>query len=690
MKRIYFSIAFLALATLASAQGVDRTKAPKPGPAPVINIGDPATFALPNGLRVFVVTNTKLPQVSATLTIDRDPLLEGEKAGMLSLAGSVMRRGTTQMDKATLDESVDFLGASLSTSATAVSGSALKQNFPKLLQLMADVTLRPSFSAEELEKVRTQSLSGLAQAKDDPETIVGNVSGMLVYGKNHPYGEFETEETVKRVTVADIKNYHETWWKPNIAYLIFVGDITTNEAMKLATEKFGGWAKGDVAKKQYPAVMPPAKTIVAIVDRPSSVQSVISINAPVDLKPGTADAIPTSVMGNILGGGFSSRLNQNLREKHAFTYGAGGGVSSDKLVGSFNASASVRNEKTDSAVGEFINEFNRIRNEAASDSEVTALKNYMSGGFARSLENAGTIASFALNIARYNLPKDYYRNYLTRLSSVNAAEVKAMANKYVPVNNLIITIVGNAKEIAPGLEKYGQIKYYDIYGNEVAAPVVKKVDASVKGEDVLRKAIEASGGEAAIAALKDISITGTVSLMGQSFTYEQQHVFPDGFSTAVKMGEMSLMSQTKKGEVYTMTMQGAAQEADPAAKKDLDAKAALIEERYYLANPGYAFQVKGIESIEGKEAYNVQITTPDSAVSNSFYEIATGLKLQDVKEQDGGPMGKLSVTTKYTDYKEYNGVKIPTRILIDAGMLKQEISITDVKVNQGLKTSDLK
>jgi zinc protease len=690
MKRIYFSIALLAVASFAIAQGLDRTKAPKPGPAPVINIGDPATFSLPNGLRVFVVTNTKLPQVSATLTIDRDPLLEGEKAGMLGLAGSLMRRGTTQMDKATLDESIDFLGAGLSTSATTVSGSSLKQNFPKLLQLMADVTLRPSFNTEELEKVRTQTLSGLAQAKDNPEAIVGNVSGMLVYGKNHPYGEFETEETVKRVTVADIKNYHSTWWKPNIAYLIFVGDITTNEAMKLATEKFGGWAKGEVARKQYPAVLPPAKTLIAIVDRPSSVQSVISINAPVDLKPGTVDAIPASVMGNILGGGFSSRLNQNLREKHAYTYGAGGGVSTDRLVGSFSASASVRNEKTDSAVGEFIYEFNRIRNEVASDSEVTALKNYMSGGFARSLENAGTIASFALNIARYNLPKDYYRNYLTRLAAVNAAEVKSVANKYVPVNNLIITIVGNAKEIAPGLEKYGQVKYFDVNGNEVAAPVVKKADANIKGEDILRKSIEASGGEAAVAALKDITLTGTVSLMGQAFTYEQINVFPDGFSAAVKMGEMSLMSQIKKGDVYTVSMQGATQETDPEAKKDLDAKAALIEERYYLTTPGYKFDVKGIESVDGKEVYKLLITSPGGAVSQSFYEVATGLKLQDIKEQDGGPMGKLNVTTIYSDYKEYSGVKIPTKILIDAGMLKQDISITDVKVNQGLKTSDLK
>ncbi|WP_416439780.1 M16 family metallopeptidase [Phnomibacter sp. MR] len=674
---------------LLQAQTIDRTKAPKPGPAPVINIGDPASFTLPNGLKVFVVTNTKLPQVSATLTIDRDPLVEGDKAGMLSMAGSLMRRGTSKMDKATLDESVDFLGGELGASATSVSASSLKGNFPKLLQLMADVALRPAFSNAELEKIRTQTLSGLAQAKDDPNSIAGNVSGMLVYGKSHPYGEFETEQTVKNVTVADIKNYHSTYWKPNIAYLIFVGDITTNEAMKLATEHFGSWTRGDVPKKQYAEVKQPAKTLIALVDRPSSVQSVISINSPVSLQPGTPDAIPTSVMGNVLGGGFSSRLNQNLREKYAFTYGAGGGVSTDRLVGSFRASASVRNEKTDSAVGQFLYEFNRIRNEAASDSEVTALKNYMSGGFARSLENAGTVASFALNVARYNLPKDYYRTYLTKLNAVTPANVQAMASKYVPVNNLVITIVGNAKEIAAGLSKYGEVKFFDINGNEVAPPTEKKVDANVTAAGILQKAIEAYGGETAIATIKDATLKGSVSMMGQAMQYEQKHVMPGGYSAVVKMGPMELMKQSKNGADYTVAMQGAKQEVGADGKAQLDAKAAMYEERYYLSNSAIKLNLKGIESVDGKDAYDIEIVTPEGASFHAFYDVKTGLKVQDVRQQEVGPMGKVNVITSYKEYKEYNGVKIPVQIVIDLGVMKQDISITEVKINSGLSASEL-
>lgn len=689
MKYIYLSLMALCSTVLLPAQIIDRSKAPKPGPAPVINIADPASFTLPNGLKVFVVTNTKLPQVSATLTIDRDPLLEGEKAGMLSMAGSLMRRGTSKMDKATLDESVDFLGGELGASATSVSASSLKGNFPKLLQLMADVALRPSFSNAELEKIRTQTLSGLAQAKDDPNSIAGNVSGALVYGKNHPYGEFETEQTVKNVTVADIKSYHSTYWKPNIAYLIFVGDITSNEAMKLATEHFGSWTRGDVPKKQYAEVKQPAKTLIAVVDRPSSVQSVISISSPVNLQPGTPDAIPTSVMGNVLGGGFSSRLNQNLREKYAFTYGAGGGVSTDRLVGSFRASASVRNEKTDSAVGQFLYEFNRIRNEAASDSEVTALKNYMSGGFARSLENAATVANFALNVARYNLPKDYYRTYLTKLNAVTPANVQAMANKYVPVNNLVITIVGNAKEIAAGLSKYGDVKFFDINGNEVAPPTEKKVDANVTATSVLQKAIEAYGGETAIAAIKDATLKGSVSMMGQAMQYEQKHVMPGGYSAVVKMGPMELMKQSKNGSEYSAAMQGTKQEVSADDKAQLDAKAALYDERYYLSNAAVKLNLKGIESVDGKDAYDIEIVTPEGSSFHAFYDVKTGLKVQERRQQEVGPMGKVNVTTLYKEYKEFNGVKIPVQIVIDLGVMKQDISITEVKINAGLSASEL-
>jgi predicted Zn-dependent peptidase len=689
-KIILYLLISLPVSMMVQAQvQVDRTHAPKPGPAPVIKVGEPASFTLANGLKVFVVQNTKLPRVSATLTIDREAVLEGDKAGMISMAGELFRRGTTTMNKAVLDEEIDYLGATINATAKTVSGFSLKNNFPKVLGLMADIALRPSFPADELEKIRKQELSGLAQNKEDANAIARNVVSKLVYGKNHPYGEVETEETATKVTVEDIRNYYNTYWKPNISYLIFVGDITVEEAKKLTEENFGNWQKASVPAPIYPIKPAPAKTYIAIVDRPSSVQSVINLVTPFQLKPGTADVIPSSVMNNMLGNGSSGRLYKNLREKHGFTYGAYSRISSDKLVANFTASASVRNEKTDSAIGQFIVEFKKMRSEMAKADEVSLTKNEMSGAFARSLESPETIASFALNVARYNLPKDYYQNYLKNLAMVDNEKVKEMADKYVLPDNLHIVIVGNAKQISKGLEKYGEVKYFDVYGNEIAAPSEKKVDASVNAESILKKSIAAQGGDAAIAAVKDVTMTGKASVMGQSIDFSQQYVLPSGYLQNMSMGGASLSKQLVKKDMYSVIQQGAEQPLKDDDKEELDETASLFIETYMLKKGGYTFEVKGIEQVEGKDAYNIEIKSPKGRTFNFYYDIASGLRVKEARPEES-PAGKVVIQITNISFKEINGVKLPVKQIYDLGQLKINIDITDVKLNQGLKMDDLK
>ena len=689
MKKIFLSLlVMLPLAILAQLT-VDRTKAPKPGPAPLIKVGEPATFTLANGLKVFVVQNSKLPRVSATLTIDRESLLEGDKAGMISMAGQLFRRGTTKMKKIVLDEEIDYLGATINTSASSVSGFSLKNNFSKVFELMTDIALQPSFPADELEKIRKQELSGLAQNKEDANAIAGNVVSRLVYGKDHPYGEVETEETVKKVTVEDIKSYYQTYWKPNIAYLIFVGDITVEEAKKISESNLGGWQKGIVPDKIYPIPTAPKKTYIAIVDRPSSVQSVINLVSPVDLKPGAVDAIPSSVMNNLLGNGSSGRLYKNLREKNGFTYGAYSQLKSNKLVGNFTASSSVRNEKTDSAIGQFLVEFNRIRLEEVNSEDVSQTKNEMSGSFALALESPATIANFALNVARYNLPKDYYQNYLKNLAAVDKGSVKAMANKYVQPGNLHIVIVGNAKQITPGLEKYGEVKYFDVYGNEKAAPIEKKVEASVSPESILKKSIDAQGGEEAIKGIKDVTMKGTASVMGQNLDFAMQYVLPTGYLQNLSMGGQSVAKQMAKNGTYSVVQQGMDQPLKDDDKEELDEAAALFLESYMLKKGGYTFALKGIEQVEGKDAYNVEIKSSKGRLFNYYYDLSSGLRVKEARTQES-PSGKLTITISNAEYKTANGVKLPIKQTLDTGQFKINIDITDLKVNQGLKMDDLK
>ena len=685
-KSIIFLLGLLPLGLMAQ---VDRSKAPKPDPAPQIKIGQPATFTLPNGLKVFVVQNSKLPRVSATLSFNQDGIIEGEKTGLTSMAGELLRRGTTKLTKAQLDEEIDSLGGNIGTSAFGASASSLKSNFPKVLALMSDVVLRPSLPSSELEKIRKQQMSALQASKDDPNSIATNVVNRVMYGKNHPYGDIETEETLMNVKLEDIKSFFNTYWKPNNAFLVFVGDITPADAKALATQHFGAWKSGVVPKPTYKMPQAPAKTYIAVVDRPASVQSNIVFATPVELTPGSPDAIAASVMNNILGAGSTARLFMNLREKYGFTYGAYSSLSPDRLIGNFQAQASVRNEKTDSAIGQFLYEFNRIRTEVIAADEVTNMKNYLSGSFARSLESPSTIANFALNIARYGLPADYYQNYLKNLSAITSQNVQTTANKFVRPGNMHIVIVGNAKEIAKGLEKYGEVKYFNVYGQEIQAPTVKTVDASVTPQSILQKAVTAYGGAQAIAAVKDVSMTGSASIQGMTINVSQKHIVPSAYVQEVSMQGMTLEKKLMKDGKFNLSGQGGAKEADEKSKEEMLEDAAVFPEVFMLNQKGYEYSLKGIEQVEGKDAYVVTVKTPAKREFTNYYDIKSGLPVKRTSTQEG-PQGKMVISTIIGDYKSFNGVQMPTKMIVDQGPMKIEIKFSDVKVNSGLKAEDIK
>jgi predicted Zn-dependent peptidase len=671
------------------AQTVDRTKSPAPGKAPLIQVASPVKFTLANGLKVFVVKNTKLPKVTATLALDVDGFKEGDKAGLADMSGQLLQRGTTTKSKAALDEAVEFLGGSLFTSSQSASVSSLKSNFPKLMELMAEVILRPALSSDELEKVRKQTISGIESNKDEPDAISNNVMKKLVYGANHAFGEITTVKTVNAIKVDDVKNFIKTYWIPNNAYLVFVGDIDPANAKLLAEKNFGTWAKGTFTQPVYEKPATPNTTYVAIVDRPASVQSVVAIATTVNLTKGSPNDIPSNVMNNILGGGFSGRLFANLREKHAFTYGAYSSISPSKQIGMFSAEASVRNEKTDSSIQEILNELNIIRNSKVGDTELSRMKNYLAGGFARSLESPNTIANFALSIAVNNLPEDYYQKYLTNLAAVDAQKVQDVATALLNPAKMHIVIVGNAKQIAKGLEKYGPVKYFDIEGNEVAAPTEVKADASLTPTALMEKVIAAIGSKEALDNVKDVQLKGTANVMGQSLEMKQTIVMPGNSVTTMSMGGMAIMKQSVVDGKYSVAQQGQEAPITDDLKEGLDESATLVPEQLYLTK-GYGLKIVGGEKVDGKEAIDLEVTTPSKKVSHRFYDAKTFLLVKTSKSEEVPGRGTMTQQQFYTGYQTVNGVQISSEQLIDMGQMKINVKYTDIKVNQGLKTSDLK
>ena len=334
MKKI-LTIALALFVTNAWAQ-LDRSKVPTASAAKEIKIGDYEKFELKNGLKVILVENHKLPTIAWTLTMSTGPITEGNKSGYTSMFGPIMRAGTASKSKQVLDEEIDFMGAAINVGSSSISGFSLSKYKEDVLDIMTDILYNPAFPQEELEKLKKQNIAAIAQNKDSPGAISGVVSGVLNYGKDHTYGEIMTAASIENISMEDIKNHYAKFFKPNIAYLVIVGDIKKKDAQKLAKNYFEKWEQVEVEKETFVAPVKPTKTVVAIVDRPSSVQSVINITYPIDNKPGSADVMKLSVLNQILGGsGLSTRLNMNLREDKAYTYGANSSFGRSRYSGTF-------------------------------------------------------------------------------------------------------------------------------------------------------------------------------------------------------------------------------------------------------------------------------------------------------------------------------------------------------------------
>ncbi len=658
---------------------VDRSKQPAPGPAPEINLGKYESFTLPNGLKVFVVENHKLPRVAFSLTIDREPILEGNQTGYLEAAGELLRTGTKTKTKDQLDKEIDFIGATLFTSSDGVFAMSLTDHIQKLLGIMSDIVLNSDFKQAELDKIKKRMESALAAQKDNPNAISAVVEDALLYGKDHPYGETETEQTVDNITLNKCKEYYSKFFAPNISYLAVVGDINVKEAKVLVTKYFGAWKKKTVPSFKYKKPEAPKNRVVALVDRPNSVQSVISIAYPVQLKLGDPDLIKASVANTILGGGVF-RLFENLREKHSYTYGAYSSLVQDRLVGHFSASASVRNEVTDSSITQMLYEMNRIRNEAVPDSELQMAKNYMTGNFAIALERPQTIATYAINIARYHLPKDYYQNYLKNIAAVTPKEVQEMAEKYIKPDDAYVIVVGKASEIENGLKQFGPLTLYDKYGDKIDT-TKNKAPEGVTAKDIIDKYIKAIGSRENLEKVKDRTTIMRGSVQGMNITTVVYQKEPNKMMSELDAGVMKQETYFD-GQKGVVSVAGNTQEIQGDALQAMKYES-MIHPMFIVDSLKINAKLAGTEKVNGKDAYKLELSLPDGKTWFEYFDPETGYKVKDSKSITV-PQGIFTKETEYSDYRNVDGVMYPFKIRQSVGAQSFEFNVSSIKVNTGL------
>ena len=452
---------------LANSQPLDRSIQPKAAPANEIKIKDAQTFTLDNGLKVFVVEDHKLPQVYYSLRFDADDKTYGEKAGISHVFTKVAGEATTTMSKDELNKAFDLVGASFEFTAKNGYVSGLAKYREKMIALFADVILNPVFTDEEFDLAKTQTKSELNFISTDASQMMQIVSQILMNGKNHPHGEMMTLESVEKITIADIEEYYNTFIVPNVTKLVIVGDITLAQAKADAEKYFGKWEKREVPKFEYEIPKYPEKPRVAFVHKEDAPQAVVKICYPVELKPFRGDCFEASLMERILGGGTNGRLFQNLREKRGYTYGCYNSLNDDDVIGYYSAQASVRSEIIDSAIQQILFEMNRIVDSAVTQKDIDDAKAYLMGDFGRSLQRSSTLANFAVALDKYDLPEDFFKNYLKKIDAVTIEGIQSAARKYILPQNAWIIVVGDKKH-ASSLTQFaadGKVEIYDMYAN---------------------------------------------------------------------------------------------------------------------------------------------------------------------------------------------------------------------------------
>lgn len=685
MKRIIALLAVLAVFSMSEAQ-TDRSKAPEPTKASKILLGDYQTFKLSNGLTVILVENHELPTVSFSLQLALEPVIEGKEAGTASFAGELLRTGTTSRSKSELDEEIDFLGAAISTNQSGIFGSCLKKHEEKVLELMTDILYHPVFPQEEFDKLKKQMLSVLKMNESDPGSIAGVVANVLRYGKDHPYGEPVTEETVGNISLDGVKAYYNKYFKPDIGYLIMIGDLNLTEGKKLADTYFSTWQPGKVEFRACADPAPLTGNLVAFADKAGAVQSVITITNTFRLKPGDPDVLPAMLMNNVLGGGvFSGRLMMNLREDKAYTYGAESSLSSDKLIGNFTASAQVRNIVTDSAITEFLYEIRRMQDELISEEDLRMNKDVMAGEFARSLESPSTLAAFAMNTIRYHLPADYYATYLERLEKITCQDVQNMAKKYLRPDNCIILVVGNKAETADKLSRFagnGAVAYFDRYGNPLSATPLALAEG-VDARTVIEQYLLAIGGRHALKGVRQLTqkATGKAEAMGQVMELSMNTwlVAPDRICQETRMGDMLLSKQVYDGTKAWVSGMGGQQDITGSDLENMKLEARLFTELFFNT-PGYQLTLEGIEPLNGRNVYRLKVVNPTGKTQTDFFDVSTGLKVRTVSTMEAQGQTFESIMD-YEDYRDVDGIKFPFLIKqsVAGQMIEVRINLIDTK-----------
>ena len=678
---------------------IDRSM-PEAGPAPEIEFKEPYTTKLSNNLTLMVVVNDKLPTASATLIIDNPPILEGDKSGVKDLVTSNMGKGNKFQSKDEFIEEKDFMGSFISYNSSGGSISSLSRYFERTMTMFAQGALYPIFSDEEFEKEKTKLTEALKIDEKNAASIARRVENIVAYKKDHPRSEYTTEASVSNINITDIDKFYKSYFKPNNAYLVVIGDVNLEGTIALSKKLFEDWkysneldkmfGEGSINDFEEPEVSD--KTTIHIVDVPNATNVEISFQNIIDRKTSDSDYFSGTVANRVLGAGPESRLFSVIREEKGFAYGAYSGLpTSSKTKTKFVARTTVRTEVADSAIVEMHNQLRIMRDNPITDEELSNVKSGYFGEFAMSIENPITIANQALSIRSENLPEDFYKTFLSNLNTVSKDDVMQSSKKFFLIDNAQIVVTGKINDILDNLESIYldenkiDVIYYDAFGEVIEKPDYS-VDASVSVENIINKYIDLIGGKDKLEKVESIEIKGNANLnmQGQSFVlefYSLKNNQNQSLATVTAGGMVVQRSVFNKYQGYNEVNGQRIPLADAELEQAIINSALFSELNYDFST----IELVGTAVVDDQKAYEIKITDNKT----EYYSIESGLKIKEVEIQEIEG-NQLSIETTIKEYEEVEGILVPNEINqvtptlpIPGGIT---IKFNNIKLN--VKTSD--
>lgn len=651
----------------------DMPAAGKPG---VFEFPTAAAKTLPNGLKVFVVTNHSEPAVAVRLVIlsggtIKDPV---GMPGVAQMTAALLTQGTEKRTAQQIAEDIDFVGGSLNASATkdvtALTLDIVKKDLNAGLDLMSDVLLYPVFKADEIDRQRQQLLSNLQVQYSDPDYLASLVLARVVYSGS-PYGlpSEGTPATVQKFERALFVKFHDENYAPNQSLLAFAGDITPEQAFAAAEKYFGDWKHLDVASAPPAAPVALSGQHVWLIDKPDAVQTQIRVGK-LSINRADPDYLPLSVTNHIFGGSYNSRLNTEVRIKSGLTYGANSSLEPHRYSGSLSVDTYTRTEQTIPALKLVMNMLNGMSSGDVTPKEMDFARDYLAGVYPIASETAEQVADRVLMVAIYGLPADYNRTYPEKIRGTSIDEVRTMSRNYFGTANLDIVLAGNVSAFRDEVKKeYPSAQFTEIAAAELdplsddlhlAAPAaaVATPESLAQGKQILLAAAQAAGGD----ALKPIATLG-ITESGKIHTPNGDHdlnvkwqvVYPDQSFGEVDLGGTKVL-QVCNGKSSWLQF--------PDSMRDTTDEIAEFKRGILLFGGGWGFyrevlagnitgQAIGEETIDSQKTEGVAVDGPFGALKLYFDE--TTHLLAAARYPSAAEQGFNNNEQRWSEYKPLEG-----------------------------------